>query len=324
MLRERTKMKKGKRFTDSTRVKKQNKINLSLTEMYERFLLFKKSEGLSKQTLFDYDVHFKYLLDFLERDLMADEMTTEIFLEYRNYMLNDLGLKASTVNIRLRTIRAFLRYSYEEGWIDQPIHEKFKPVKAPQKEVDALSPREIKLLLSQINDDYYAGFRDKVLFFTMLDSMARISELLAIKRENVDLRNGVIKLEADGTKTKVDRFVPISTRTSKLLQEYINETSDFEQEILFLTYDGQVLSANTVRKSLMDYGKAAGINKQVSPHIWRHSGAILYIMNGGDPFSLKSILGHTTLHMTNHYVQMANTDVKKRHNQFSAIKSLFE
>ncbi|WP_158235130.1 tyrosine-type recombinase/integrase, partial [Pseudomonas sp. 2995-3] len=67
-----------------------------------------------------------------------------------------------------------------------------------------------------------------------------------------------------------------------------------------------------------------GIKKQVSPHIWRHSGAILYIMNGGDPFSLKSILGHTTLHMTNHYVKMANTDVKKRHNQFSALKNVFE
>ncbi|WP_244933533.1 tyrosine-type recombinase/integrase [Neobacillus mesonae] len=201
-----------------------------------------------------------------------------------------------TVIIRIRTMRAFIRFCYTEGYIGTPIHENFKPVKAPEDTLESFTPAEIKKLLTVIDETMYTGFRDKVVVFVLLDTMVRISELVAMKRCNVDLKNGVIKLEAMGTKTRKAREVPISTKTAKLLKEYLLETEDFGDEHLFLTYDGHLMNHATVRINLRDYGRKAGIsNKRVSPHTFRHTGALFYIINGGDPFSLQKILGHSDM-----------------------------
>lgn len=322
---ERKSMKKGRKGTTTNRfIPTKRHLDLTLTEMFERFMVYKQSEGLSKITIRDYYSHFQWFCDYIGKDLQNEEITTDVFLQYVNYMKNELEVAPTTINIRIRTLRAFIRYCYQEEWIDTPIYERFKPIKASSKEVDVLTVAEIKMMFNQINDEFYSGMRDMVMLYTLLDTMVRISELLSIKRSNVDLKTGVIRLEADGTKTKRERTIPISTTTVKYLVEYIQETNDFENDILFLTYNGHKIDPSTVRKILRKYGDMAGIKKRVSPHIWRHSGAVLYCMNGGDPFSLQKILGHSHSAMTHHYVQLANTDIKKKHNSFSAVTGIFK
>jgi integrase/recombinase XerD len=163
-------------------------------------------------------------------DVPNEEVTVELFRNYIGYMLNDQGLKPTTVNVRIRTNRAFLRHCYQEGWIQIPIHEKFKPIKTPEDEIQSFTPAEIKALLNQIDDSRFVGFRDKVMIYVLLDTMVRISELLNMRRSNVDLKSGYIKLEPHETKTKRSRSVPISTKTIKLLEEYMREPDDFGSE----------------------------------------------------------------------------------------------
>ena len=106
--------------------------------------------------------------------------------------------------------------------------------------------------------------------------------------------------------------------------EYLAESNEFDEETLFVTYDGRPLNDGTLRKNICDYGAMSGIlNKRVSPHTFRHTGALFYIMNGGDPFSLMKILGHTDLSMVRKYVNMANGDIKKQHENFSPVKNIF-
>lgn len=109
-------IKKGRRTgrtkKDAPRI---TRTHFTLIEMFERFIIFKSSEGLSKRTLDDYETHFNYLINFIEVDIPNEDITTDLFLEYRNFMLKSLQLKPSTVNIRVRTMRAFVRYSYEQG-----------------------------------------------------------------------------------------------------------------------------------------------------------------------------------------------------------------
>ncbi|ETI67255.1 tyrosine-type recombinase/integrase [Neobacillus vireti] len=297
---------------------------LTLDEMFDKFMTFKKTEALAPRTIREYYIHFDYLKEFLGNDLTNEIVTLEDFRGYIGYMLHDKELSPMTVNIRIRTMRAFIRFCYTEGYIGTPIHENFKPVKAPEDTLESFTPMEIKKLLTVIDETMYTGFRDKVIVFVLLDTMVRISELVAMKRCNVDLKNGVIKLEAMGTKTRKAREVPISTKTSKLLKEYLQETEDFGDEHLFLTYDGHLMNHATVRINLRDYGRKAEINnKRVSPHTFRHTGALFYIMNGGDPFSLQKILGHSDMSMTRKYIQMTDTDVRRQHNSFSPINSIF-
>ncbi|MEH7504924.1 tyrosine-type recombinase/integrase [Neobacillus drentensis] len=296
----------------------------TMSEMFERFMWFKQSEGLAPRTIEEYKIHFQWLLDYLEGDLSSEEMTLEVFLEWVDFMLNEKGLQPTTVNIRIRTMRAFLRWCYLEELIKTPIHEKFKPMKTAEDTIEALTVAEIKTLLSAFDESTYVGFRDKVMVMVLLDSMVRISELLAMKRSNVDFKAGVIKLEAMNTKTRKAREVPLSSKTMKLLKEYMNESEDFGEDLLFLTYDGREMISNTWRIRLHEVAEVAGIKKAVRPHVMRHTGALLYIMNGGDPFSLQRILGHSDMSMTRKYIQMTNLDIKRQHNVFSPLKNVFK
>lgn len=104
----------------------------------------------------------------------------------------------------------------------------------------------------------------------------------------------------------------------------MKETEDIYDDHLFLTYYGHQINHATARINLRDYARKAGIkNKRVSPHTFRHTGALFYIMNGGDPFSLQKILGHSDMSMTRKYIQITDTDVRKQHNAFSPINSIF-
>ena len=298
---------------------KNNKGEYSIRAMFDMFLTEKSIEGLSERTLHDYNVHFDYLIGYLGEEINNNQFSKELFKSYIAYMLHERGLSPVTANVRIRTIRAFLRYYYLNGHIDEPIHEHFKPVKTKEDTLESFTPDEIKKLLSVVDEKSYKGFRDKLIIYLLLDTLVRCSELVGMKRNNIDLKSGFITLESEATKTKKARTVPISTRTTKLLKEYLTITEEFETEKLLLTYEGEPLSDNTVRKNLSEIGVKASVQKRVSPHTFRHTGALFYILNGGDPFSLQKILGHIDMSMVRKYIQMTNTDVKKQHNLFSPL-----
>lgn len=312
-------VRKGRRLNASPKVN----LDLTLVEMFERFLVAKRAEALASRTLEDYESHFGYFYEFIEGDIKAEDITADLLRKYLSYMIHYRGLKPMTVNLRVRTLRAFMRFCYNEKYIDSQIHESIKPIKAPEDTIQALTPSEMKVLLSVIDESFYAGYRNKIMIYSLLDTMVRISELLAVKRENVDLKVGSIHLEADITKNRKARIVPLSSQTIKLIAQYVTETSDFQSEFLFVTNDGRRMAANTFRRDMQEYGEKALIkNKRVSPHTLRHTGALFYIMNGGDPFSLQKILGHSDMSMVRKYIQMTESDVKRQHNAFSPLNRL--
>ncbi|MDD9312593.1 tyrosine-type recombinase/integrase [Cytobacillus firmus] len=315
-----------RKYKRGNNAKSTNKVTgeLTLFEMFDRFMAVKKTEALSSRTITDYYTNFEYFKKYLVEDLSADEIEIDTFRGFIGYMLHEMELSPVTANVRIRTMRAFIRFCFTEGYIKNPIHESFKPVKTPEDTLESLTPAEIKKLLNVIDDEMYTGFRDKIIILVLLDTLVRISELVAIKRANVDLKAGFITLEAGETKTRKTSSVPLSSKTIKLLAEYMKETEEFGDDHLFLTYDGHKINPSTIRIILRDYGKEAGIsNKRVSPHTFRHTGALLYIMNGGDPFSLQKILGHSHMNMVRKYIQMTDTDVRRQHNAFSPLNAVF-
>ena len=234
----------------------------TITGLYERFCKYKQTEGMSERTLKDYKSHFHYLMKFLDdEDISRSEMTRDLFREYISWMLYEQGLSPVTVNVRLRTLRAFLRFCYKEGYIQQPIHEDLKILRTPQDLIESFTAEEIRKLLSVIDKESYTGFRDALIIQFLLDTMVRVSELVAIRRENVHLDDGFVKLEAAETKTRRARLVPLSVRTIVILKEYLKETKEFESEYLFLTYEGKPLSADTVRWRLRQIGQAGKYNQ---------------------------------------------------------------
>jgi integrase/recombinase XerD len=297
----------------------------TISGLYEKFCNYKQTEGIAERTLKDYKVHYHYLQKFLDgEDINKKEITRDLFRDYISWMIYEQGLSPVTVNVRLRTLRAFLRFCFKEGYIEQAVHDDLKILKTPQDTIESFTVEEIRKLLSVIDKESYTGFRDALIIQFLLDAMVRISELVTIRKENVHLDDGFVKLEATETKTRRARLVPLSIRTIEVLHEYLKETKEFENDFLFLTYEGTPLSADTVRWSLRQIGESAGItNKRVSPHTFRHTGALMYIMNGGDPFSLQKILGHSHMNMVRKYIQMTDMDVKAQHEIYTPLNRIY-
>ncbi|WP_282171568.1 tyrosine-type recombinase/integrase [Cytobacillus firmus] len=166
--------------------RKMQNANLdTLTGLYKRFCKYKQTEGMSERTLRDYKSHIDYLMKFLDdEDISRSEMTRDLFREYISWMLYEKGLSPVTANVRIRTLRAFLRFCYKEGYIQQPIHEDLKILRTPQDLIESFTVEEIRKLLSVIDKESYTGFRDALIIQFLLDTMVRVSELVAIKREN--------------------------------------------------------------------------------------------------------------------------------------------
>lgn len=137
----------------------------TISEMFEMFMWFKNTEGLSERTITEYHQHFKYLTEWLDEDLPKEEITLEVFREWVDFMETEKGLKPMTVNIRIRTMRAFVRWCFLENMIEEPIHEKFKPKRVPEDTIEALSMTEIKSLMNAFNDSIYDKSRHSFFFW---------------------------------------------------------------------------------------------------------------------------------------------------------------
>lgn len=146
-------MRKGVRKHGRVTTTKKVTENLTMTEMFERFMWFKQSEGLAARTMEEYHIHFKWLLDFTEQDLSKEEITLEVFLEWNDFLKNEKGPQPTKDNIQIRTMRAFLHWCFLEQLIDEPIHEKFKPMKTAEDNIGALTVTEIKNLLNPFDEE---------------------------------------------------------------------------------------------------------------------------------------------------------------------------
>jgi len=229
-------------------------------------------------------------------------------------------LSAQTVNTYCRAIRAFFGYLHREGLIESNPIEKVKMPKVSQKVVPTFSEREVEKLLGQPDKRTDRGFRDYALLLTFIDTGARLSELAGIKESDVDLENGYLRVMGKGGK---ERYIPFGQRVAKALLKYKlkHRPQALATDRFWLTVDGRPLEAGRIEKIVSHYGKLAGL-KKCYVHKLRHTSAVLYLRNGGDPFSLQKKLGHSSLAMTRHYSNLADSDVRAQHLRFGVADRL--
>ncbi|MCX5999175.1 MAG: tyrosine-type recombinase/integrase, partial [Chloroflexi bacterium] len=123
-------------------------------------------------------------------------------------------------------------------------------------------------------------------------------------------------------KGQKERFVPIGAKVSKGLLKYKMRRREAVGDSFFLTRDGGALAARRVQNIVRRYGQRAGIKVRCSPHTFRSSSAVLYLRNGGDPFTLQKKLGHSSLAMTRRYSNLVDSDVRAAHLKFSPADRL--
>ena len=315
----------------------------SLDQAINYVISTKKAEGLRERTLVDYAKHWGYFTKWLNTHYEIKEVAdigVDIIRNHVNYMKHDakryeghkfivvdqgIGLSDTTINIRLRTLKALFNQLEKDEVIEVNPVRNVKLFRADEDLIEAFTSEQIKELLRQPNQKDYVGYRDYVGMILLMDTGMRANELIGLQCEDIDFQSRLITLSAQKNKNRKSRIIPISHLSVKLLLQLIVENKkSFASSRIFLSCFGAPLGQNQFNKRLKDYGEKAGISEKIrcTAHTFRHYMAKTYILNGGDPFSLQRILGHYDLRMTRRYIQMDSGDLIKQHSEFSPVKGI--
>ncbi len=289
--------------------------------------------GRSKKTIDNYRLYLERFLSIAQEILNKDEVkpgdiTRELLRKYR-IKLNRYGsengnddLKTITQAYHLIALRGFLKYlarreikSLDPSLIDLP--------HVVRKQVTFLHFDEVEDMLNQIDLSTESGLRDRAIIELLYSGGLRVSELVGLNRDSINLARREFMVRGKGSK---DRPIFISKSAAERVQDYLDARTD-SLPALFLNNsrnlqavdtsgDYRRITTRSVERIVEKYARLAGITKHVSPHTLRHSFATDLLMNGADIRSVQSMLGHADISTTQIYTHVTDKHLKEVHEKF--------
>lgn len=266
--------------------------------------------GLSANTRQAYERDLRLFcktLGFKNSDALVNVSREQI----TGYMtqLKEKGLAAATIARKLAAIKAFYRFMTAEGYMDanpaEVVEAGTKGIKLPR----VLSEDEVVRLLNQPDITTSEGFRDRTMLEVLYATGMRVSELINLTLERVDLNMKYIIAFGKGSK---ERIVPLGSVAAEFLQQYLEKVrpklthAGRNTNIVFLAFGGHELTRQRFWQIIRAYGRKANINKALTPHILRHSFATHLLDNGADLRSVQELLGHSDISTTQIYTHLTN------------------
>ena len=283
---------------------------LDLISAYENYLT--KVKQASVNTVSSYMRDIRQFAVYLE-GYGKIELTEAQQFHIQNYLTHmiDDGRSGATQSRNVASLKNFYSYLVSVGFMDKSPVFDIQVEKREKKLPQILTGREIELLLSQPACIDAKGFRDKAMLETMYATGVRVSELLSLDVEDVNLEQGIIKCNSE-KKSRVIPLYPAALRSlSVYLREYrVSLVSDPGERALFVNVGGFRMSRQGFWKILKSYQSSARIEKEITPHTLRHSFAVHLLENGADLDSLQELMGHSDISSTQLYTHMINNKLK--------------
>jgi site-specific recombinase XerD len=324
----------------------------TLAEYQQQFLEHLEIEkNRSDKTTKNYDFYLKRFVEWFGSDKKPGDITYEDVRQFRlwlNRLIDVHGepLKKNTQNYHLIALRSFLKYLAKRDVTTLPA-EKIELMKMPDREVSFLDDSDLSRILEaplkNINtkkleaegEKLLAGptlliaYRDKSILELLFSTGLRVSELVKLKKDDVNLKRDEFSIMGKGGKTRV---VFISEQAKYWLKKYLDLRNDIHP-YLFISHDKRTkkheiaknsslegedepLTTRSVQRIVQKHAKAAGITKTVTPHTLRHSYATDLLQNGADIRSVQSMLGHASITTTQIYTHITDKGLHAIHKKF--------
>ncbi|MBP3304402.1 MAG: tyrosine recombinase XerD [Oscillospiraceae bacterium] len=283
---------------------------LDLIRAYENYLT--KVKQASANTIASYMRDIRQFSEWLAENEGVDvvEATQVNISDYLSH-LEEEGRSGATVSRNLASLKNFFSYVVSSGFLEHTpvvdIHVDRGEKKLPQ----ILTGREIELLLAQPVCVDSKGFRDKAMLEVMYATGIRVTELIDLDVDDVNLELGIIKCAG----AKKSRAIPLYPGALKALTVYLNDVrgamiASPDEKALFVNVSGVRMSRQGFWKILKHYQATAHIEKEITPHTLRHSFAVHLLENGADLGSLQELMGHSDISSTQMYTHMINQKLK--------------
>lgn len=283
-----------------------------MEKQVELFLNFNKNEKkLSENTLQSYQRDIVQYMQYLDNNrLNFYKVKEEDIKNYFKY-LEELNKKASTISRNLASIRAFYQFLKRNKKIKKDPTEEIQAPKIEKKAPSILTSKEVELLLEQPKNVDLKGIRDKAMLEFAYATGMRVTEIISLNIENVNLDDGYVKCVTAGK----ERSIPLGSMALKALREYIVKArpimiKEEENNALFVNVNGRRLTRQGFWKIVKYYKEQAHISKDITPHVLRHSFATHLLQNGAELKAIQTMLGHSDISSTQVYMQFQDESLK--------------
>ncbi len=283
---------------------------LDLIQAYENYLT--KVKKASNNTISSYMRDIRQFAAWL-RDAEGVDVIDATQLNISNFFvhLEQEGRTGATVSRNLASLKNFYSYVVSSGFLEKTPVTDIHVDRGEKKLPHILTGREIELLLSQPVCIDAKGYRDKAMLEVMYATGIRVSELIELDIDDVNLEQGIIKCNG----AKRSRIIPLYPAAAKALSNYVLDIRDGmiedpEERALFVNINGVRMSRQGFWKILKHYQSTAHIEKEITPHTLRHSFAVHLLENGADLGSLQELMGHSDISSTQMYTHMINKRIK--------------
>ena len=284
---------------------------LDLIHAYENYLT--KVKQASNNTVSSYMRDIRQFSEWLQHSegtdiLNAAQLNISGYLAF----LQEQGKSGATVSRTLASLKNFYAYVVSTGFLEtSPVAPDIHVDRGEKKLPQILSGKEVELLLAQPSGADSKGLRDKAMLEVMYATGIRVTELIDLNVDDVNLELGVIKCSS----AKKSRVIPLYPAALRALSVYIKEVrmllvADPMENALFVNIGGARMSRQGFWKILKFYQSKAGIEKEITPHTLRHSFAVHLLENGADLGSLQELMGHSDISSTQMYTHMVNQKLK--------------
>ncbi len=282
---------------------------------YETYLLEVKNASANTVSSYIRDLRQfeKYISDELECPL--DQVNSDQMTGYFAWLTNS-GKSSATVTRSLASVKGFYSYLMASGFVESNPAKTVHLAKVEKKLPQILTGREVELLLDQPQCTDPKGYRDKAMLELLYATGIRVSELISLNVDDVNIPAGFIR--CSGGKA---RMIPLYPAAVRAIQAYLTQIrpsmiADPAENALFVNLSGERMSRQGFWKIIKHYQQSANIQKDITPHTLRHSFAAHLLENGADLKSIQEMLGHSDISSTQIYTQIVKQNLKSVYNKF--------
>lgn len=284
---------------------KRKEIVLMKTALQDFLTYMSEIKNASVNTVISYRNDLTKLMRHLENQNIIDaDKISETSLNSYVLTIEREGMSPATVSRNIASIKAFIFYLIKKGSLHEDPTERMKAPKVEKKPPHTLSKEQINGLLEQPNTVSKKGIRDKAMLELLYATGIRVTELITIRLEDVNLKNRYIRC----CNSNKERIIPFGNMAKQALETYFLKVrtellGKMESNICFTNLSGEPMSRQGFWKIIKSYGKTAGIQDEITPQIFRHSFAVHMMENGADIHSVQELLGHSDVATTQLYMQ---------------------
>jgi len=287
----------------------------------EQFLDFLTVErGLAANTISSYRIDLSRFVAFLKKCRVStfDGVKKDTLLKYL-MELKDSGLAANSISRNLAAIKTLYKFLVNERLVKENVAGVLESPRLWKKLPDTLSIDEVEKLINAPDGRNWRGLRDKASLELMYATGMRVSELINLKTNSINMDVGFVKCVGKGSK---ERIIPLGNKAKEAITRYMEKSrvklarDGSQDQSLFLTRLGKGMSRQSFWKMVKAYARKSGIKKAISPHKLRHSFATHLLERGADLRIVQEMLGHSDISTTQIYTHINKERLKSIHHKF--------